>query len=194
MTSTSSEGLSSIFLKLKPGSNVDQFMRDLRSQLDQITDLPDEAEEPEMTRLEARFPVISMSLYGDSTCGFLYQTADDVKRRLLNLPGVASVGIAGDREWELWVEVDPQILAARGLHDDAAQAFAKAVVTLEGLGSRLELGRALYHQGTLQADVGDIERAEASITRALYVFTDSGAVVDADRARRFDWRGAAAAV
>lgn len=115
VTSTSSEGLSTIFLKLKPGSNVDQFMRDLRSKLDQITDLPEETEEPEMTRLEARFPVISMSLYGNSTRGFLYQTADDVKRRLLNLPGVASVGIAGDREWELWVEVDPQTLAARGI-------------------------------------------------------------------------------
>ncbi len=115
VTSTSSEGLSTIFLKLKPGSNVDQFMRDLRSKLDQITDLPEEAEEPEMTRLEARFPVISMSLYGNSTRGFLYQTAEDVKRRLLNLPGVASVGIAGDREWELWVEVDPQVLAARGV-------------------------------------------------------------------------------
>ena len=115
VTSTSSEGLSTIFLKLKPGSNVDQFMRDLRSKLDQITDLPEETEEPEMTRLEARFPVISMSLYGNSTRGFLYQTADDVKRRLLNLPGVASVGIAGDRDWELWVEVDPQVLAARGI-------------------------------------------------------------------------------
>jgi len=47
MTSTSSEGLSTVTLKLKPGSNVEQFMRDLRGKLDQITDLPEEAEEPE---------------------------------------------------------------------------------------------------------------------------------------------------
>jgi multidrug efflux pump subunit AcrB len=115
MTSTSSEGVSSVTLKLKPGSNVEQFMRDLRSRLDQITELPAEAEEPELTRLETRFPVISLSLYGAAARGFLYRTADDVKHRLLQLPGVASVGIAGDREWELWVEVDPQILAARGV-------------------------------------------------------------------------------
>ena len=61
MTSTSSEGLSTVTLKLKPGSNVEQFMRDLRSKIDQITDLPEEAEEPELIRLETRFPVISMS-------------------------------------------------------------------------------------------------------------------------------------
>jgi multidrug efflux pump subunit AcrB len=115
MTSTSSEGLSAVTLKLKPGTNAEQFMRDLRTRLDQITDLPEEAEEPELTRLEARFPVISLSLYGNAARGYLYQTADDVKRRLLQLPGVASVGIAGDRDWEIWVEVDPHILAARSV-------------------------------------------------------------------------------
>jgi multidrug efflux pump subunit AcrB len=115
MTSTSSEGFSTVTLKLKPGANVDQFMRDVRSKLDLITELPDEAEQPELTRLETRFPVISLSLYGEAARAFLYQTADDVKRRLLQLPGVASVGIAGDRDWELWVEVDPQVLAARSV-------------------------------------------------------------------------------
>jgi multidrug efflux pump subunit AcrB len=115
MTSTSSEGLSTVTLKLKPGTNAEQFMRDLRTRLDQITDLPEEAEEPELTRLEARFPVISLSLYGNAARGYLYQTADDVKRRLLQLPGVASVGIAGDRDWEIWVAVDPHILAARSV-------------------------------------------------------------------------------
>lgn len=115
MTSTSSEGLSTVTLKLKPGSNVEQFMRDLRTRLDQITDLPEEAGEPELTRMEARFPVISLSLYGNTSRAYLYRAADDVKRRLLQLPGVAGVGIAGDRDWEIWVEVDPHLLAARSV-------------------------------------------------------------------------------
>ena len=118
MTSVSNEGLSTITLKLKPKADVDEFMRDLRSKLDLITDLPDEADEPELTRLETRFPVISVSLYGDASRAFLYDTADDVKRRLQQLPGVASVGIAGDRDWELWVVADPQLLAARGVSLD----------------------------------------------------------------------------
>lgn len=111
--STSGEGVSMVTIKLKPGSNVEQFMRDLRSTLDQITGLPEEADEPQLSRLETRFPVISMSIYGEAARGYLYRTADQVKRRLQILPGVASVGIAGDREWELWVEVDPQKLAAQ---------------------------------------------------------------------------------
>ena len=115
MSSISNEGVSSISLKLKSSADVDEFMRDLRSKLDLITDLPEEAEEPELTRLETRFPVISVSLFGDISRGFLYETADDVKRKLQQLPGVASVGIAGDRDWEIWVEVDPRQLASRGV-------------------------------------------------------------------------------
>ena len=115
MTSTSSEGVSVITLKLKPGADVEQFMRDAQTALDQITDLPEEAEEPELSRLETRFPVISMSIYGSVKRGYLYDVAEDVKRLILELPGVANVGVAGDREWELWVEVDPQDLAALGV-------------------------------------------------------------------------------
>ncbi len=115
MSSISNEGVSSISLKLKSSADVDEFMRDLRSKLDLITDLPEEAEEPELTRLETRFPVISVSLFGDISRSYLYETADDVKRKLQQLPGVASVGIAGDRDWEIWVEVDPRQLASRGV-------------------------------------------------------------------------------
>lgn len=113
ISSNSNEGVSSVTLKLKSGANVEQFMRDVRNRLDLISDLPEQAEEPEMTRLETRFPVISMSLYGEAARGYLYETADQVKRRLQQLPGVASVGIAGDRDWEIWVEIDPRRLAAR---------------------------------------------------------------------------------
>ena len=46
ITSESNEGLSKIVIKLKPDTDVDEFMRDLRATVDAITDLPDEAERP----------------------------------------------------------------------------------------------------------------------------------------------------
>ena len=115
MSSVSNEGLGTVLLKLKSGTNVDQYMRDAQTAIDQITDLPDEAEEPELMRIKARFPVISMSLYGDVARGYLYDRADEIKQRMAQIPGVASVGIAGNREWELWVEVDPFKLAAHSV-------------------------------------------------------------------------------
>ncbi len=143
MRSISNEGLGSVTIKLKNGTNVDQYMRDAQTALDQITDLPSEADEPELFRLKARFPVISMSLYGDVARGYLYDQADIIKQRLARIPGVASVGIAGNREWELWVEVDPFELAAHTV----------------SLGQVLKAIRGNLHDlpgGSLKASEGDI--------------------------------------
>ncbi len=115
ITSESNEGLSKIVIKLKPDTDVDEFVRDLRSTVDAITDLPEESERPDITRLKTRFPVISLSVYGDVSIGTLIKTAKDIKNRLQQIDGVASVSIAGEREWELWVEVDPYVMSARNV-------------------------------------------------------------------------------
>ncbi|MCF6325597.1 MAG: efflux RND transporter permease subunit [Gammaproteobacteria bacterium] len=111
ITSTSSEGLSNIIIDLKSGTDVSEFVNDARSILERISDLPDDAKRPELSRMKSRSPVISVALYGDVSRSHLFELADDVKRRLLSVPGVASAGIAGNREWELWVEVNPARMA-----------------------------------------------------------------------------------
>ncbi len=125
LSSTSSEGMASIMISLKSGTNVDQYMRDAQTALDQITDLPDEAESPELVRMKARFPVISMSLYGDVSRGYLYEQADLIKQRMAQIPGVASVGLAGSRDWEIWIEVNPFDLAARAVSLDQVLAAVR---------------------------------------------------------------------
>jgi multidrug efflux pump subunit AcrB len=143
MTSTSSEGMSTTVIKLKSGTDVDQFMRDAQTALDQITDLPEEAEEPELLRMKTRFPVISMTLYGNVARGYLYDQADHIRRRMQQIPGVASVGVAGDREWEIWIEVDPYELAARKV--SLGQVMAAVRGNLQDLPG-----------GSLKAQEGDI--------------------------------------
>ncbi len=116
ITSTSSEGNSKILIKLKTDADIDDFLRNARNAVDQVLDdLPDETEEPTISRLETRFPVISVGLYGDVSRDYLYQLTEEVKRELEQLQDVASVGVAGDRDWELWVVADPGDLAARGV-------------------------------------------------------------------------------
>ncbi|MCG7949988.1 MAG: efflux RND transporter permease subunit [Candidatus Thiodiazotropha endolucinida] len=143
VSSTSSEGSSSILIELKSGSDVDNFMRKVRTALDQVDDLPDEAEEPELARLETRFPVISVSLFGSISRGELYRIATDIKDQLIQLPGVASVGMAGDREWEVWVVVDPRVMAALSVSlNQIAHALRNNLRDLPG--------------GTLKSSGGDI--------------------------------------
>jgi tetratricopeptide (TPR) repeat protein len=79
--------------------------------------------------------------------------------------------------------VQAQIFLAQGAWDDAACCFDDAIVRLDRLGSRLELGRALYHQGRMQADRGELEDARFSLTRALEILQDCSARIDAERTR-----------
>ncbi|MCG8325815.1 MAG: efflux RND transporter permease subunit [Thiotrichales bacterium] len=119
ISSISNESLSSIYIKLKPGSNVDDFMRDARTILDSIDDLPEIAEEPELNRIRTRFPVITLTLFGEISNARLYEMAEEVRRRMQEIEGVASVGMAGDREWEIWVTLDPHRLAAMNVSLDS---------------------------------------------------------------------------
>lgn len=115
LSSYSGEGGSGVYIKLKAGANVDDFMRRARTLLDRVDDLPAEAEPPELNRIRTRFPVITLTLYGELSKAKLYEYAEQARRRMRQIPGVASVGMAGDRDWELWVEVDPHRLAALGI-------------------------------------------------------------------------------
>jgi len=139
--STSNEGISTILVKLKTGTDVDEFLQDARSKVDQISDLPDDVDRPEIVRLETRFPAISIALYGDVSQSYLYDLAEKVKRELQVLPGSASVGVAGKREWEIWVIVDPDKLVAsrvtldeliRALRDNLKDIPGGSVKALEG--------------------------------------------------------------
>jgi len=143
MHSTSREGLSTVNISLKSGSNVDDFMRDARNTIDTITDMPAEAESPELSRLETRFPVISLAVYGDVGNAYLSEIANDIKDKLQTIKGVASIGVAGLREWEIWVQVDPDVLAARQ-------------VSLQTLKRALRENLRDLPGGTLKAGEGDI--------------------------------------
>ena len=66
-----------------------------------------------------------------------------MRRDLLGLSGVASVGIAGDQDWELWIIVDPHLMAARNVSlTEVQNALLNNLQDLPG--------------GSLQATEGDI--------------------------------------
>ena len=125
ISSVSREGSSSIVIKLKPGADVNNFMRDTRTLLDRVNDLPDIAQEPELKRIRTRFPVITLTLYGDLSKAQLYDYSERARRKIQQIKGVASIGMAGDRDWEIWIEVDPHRLAALNIPLEQINAALK---------------------------------------------------------------------
>ena len=111
--STSSEGASSVTLRLKPEADVDELLRTTRDLVDAIDGFPEEAEEPEISKDKTRFPVISVSIFGETRQSLLFLNAKKIKQKIMQLDGVAGVGIAGNRDDEIWVIIDPSIISAK---------------------------------------------------------------------------------
>lgn len=78
--------------------------------------------------------------------------------------------------------VQAQIFAAQDLRPDAAKAFDESVATLGRQGSRLELGRALYHRGLLRRSLGQADAGRDDLQQAFELFGVCGAVRDRERA------------
>ncbi len=77
-----------------------------------------------------------------------------------------------------------QILAAQGLKVEAQAAFDESMATLDKLGSRLQLGRALYHRGLFRRTLGQAEAAQRDLQRAMDLFQACGASHDSELAAR----------
>ncbi|MGB1951600.1 MAG: efflux RND transporter permease subunit [Marinobacter sp.] len=117
MTSTSAQSVSSITLEFEEDSNPIQALDDVRQQVDEFTNLPAEAEEPQVTRLERYEPVARLLVSGDVDRRELRQLAYRFEDELLQR-GIDRVSIRGLPEQQISIEVPIERLETLGLSLD----------------------------------------------------------------------------
>ncbi|MFO7993106.1 MAG: efflux RND transporter permease subunit [Marinobacter sp.] len=117
MTSTSAQGVSSITLEFNENTNPIQALDDVRQQVDEFTNLPAEAEEPQVTRFERYEPVGRLLVYGDMDRSELRQLAYRYEDELL-ARGIDRVSIRGLPEQQISIDVPVERLEALGLSLD----------------------------------------------------------------------------
>lgn len=117
MTSTSAQGVSSITLEFTENTNPIQALDDVRQQVDEFTNLPAEAEEPQVTRFERYEPVGRLLVYGDMDRAELRQLAYRFEDELLTR-GIDRVSIRGLPEQQISIDVPVERLEALGLSLD----------------------------------------------------------------------------
>jgi len=109
MTSTSAQGVASITLEFHEGTDPIQALDDVRQQVSEFTNLPADAEEPEVSRVERYEPVARVLLYGDVERDELRQLAYRYETELLER-GIDRVTIRGLPEQQISIEVPVQQL------------------------------------------------------------------------------------
>ena len=117
LLSTSSEGRSVIFVDFEEISDrdFDKELENLRTAVDQVNALPEEIlDEPRVEEFNTSFglPVLTIVVGGSISETQMREIAENLKDEILDIKNIASVRIAGLREREIWVEVNPDRLRA----------------------------------------------------------------------------------
>lgn len=117
MTSTSAQGISSITLEFIEGTDPIQALDDVRQQVDEFTNMPTDAEEPQITRVRRYEPVGRLLIHGDVDRDELRQLAYRFEDELLQ-SGIDRITIRGLPEQQISIDVPAERLEALGLSLD----------------------------------------------------------------------------
>ena len=119
---------------------IDQAMQEVRNAVDRVDDLPEDAKVPLVLEIDvAIFPVCMVGLAGPLPMMQLQDIAKDISETLENIDGVSEVDIVGERENEIWVELNPRRMAAHGISvAEVADALSARMQNLPG--GTLEMG------------------------------------------------------
>ena len=118
--STSSEGRSVIFVDFEEISDrdFDKELENLRTAVEQVNELPEEIlDDPRVKEFDISFgfPILTIVVGGNIAETQMRDIAENLKDEVSDIKNVAAVRMAGLREREIWIEVNPDRLKAHRL-------------------------------------------------------------------------------
>ncbi len=140
LSSTSSEGMSQVFIKFVLERPVDQAAQDVRDKINTVlNDLPEGTDTPIIQKLDPdASPVLALSISADRSSREITYTADKlIKQQLETIDGVGSVQLVGDRTREVQIFLDAQKMEQYQLSVDQVKTLL-AAQNVEVPGGRID--------------------------------------------------------
>lgn len=186
-------------LEMQEVGNLQQFIDDVNSAVDGITDFPDDAEEPVVEELGRTKPVVSVAINADLTQPELKALAEHYRNQLLALPDIPIVTVTGFSTHQLSVLVKPETLRQYQLSiENIAKLIRDQAIDLPA-------GNLESSQQTYQIRFANQRTTEIELADLVILDTDDGGrvrlgdiatIVDdfSDEEMRTDLNGKPAAV
>ena len=155
--SDANSGRADIDIEPDRDANIKELLEEVQRRIDTISTFPDEVERPRIRipNTEAFWEVITLVVHGDLSESDLLRISYQVRDDLLSRPGISQVDISGNRDREISIETDPEILRSYGLTiQDLTNAVQRSSIDLPAGSIQTARGRLLLRTRS-QAYVGD---------------------------------------
>ncbi len=127
----SREGLARATVEMIEGADLDRFTTDIRTEIDAITDFPDQAEDPVVKQLGLTDFVASVVLTGAASGPDLKAYAEELKDRMLRFGGIPKVDIKGFSDHQIRIELPDAVIRQYGINiSDVARAIQRQSLDL----------------------------------------------------------------
>ena len=165
------EGMAIATLVMREGRDQAQFLDDVKSKVDAITDFPEGAEEPVVRQLGRSDFVAFIAVAGPLRPEGLKAYAERMKDGLLAIPGVAQVTIRGFSQHQIRIEVPASTMRQFGLSlRDLADAVAAQSL-------KLPVGTVETRESTVLIRFDDERRRPRDFDGLVVVGSQSGAAI-----------------
>lgn len=155
VTSTSREGVGSISIELLPGADVQAALDEVKSRVDALDTLPDDAEAPIIRDVVTQTQVVSVVVSGKMDETTLKRLGERVRDDITALPGVTNTQLVVARPYEISVEVSEAALREFNLtFDEVVLAVRRSSLDVPG-GSVKTRGGEILLRTIGQAEWGD---------------------------------------
>lgn len=146
--STASQGIGSTTVEVESSFDVRNVMDDVKTRVDAIQNLAEEAEKPTLSELLIKAQVMSIAVFADTDEATLRELAEKVRTGLTTFKGgespVTQAVLAGVRDYEISIEVSEDTLRQYGItFDDVASAVRRSSLDLPGGSVRTEGGEVM---------------------------------------------------
>ncbi len=144
VTSTATEGNGSVSIEVLEGHDVNRVTDDVRNEVDRIRTFPEDAEEPVISAVKRKRPVLDVIVAADVPEPVLRELAEQLRDRLLQSGGVTQLELSNVRSHEIAIEIPQDKLRELGLTlQDVADLLSRSSVELPGGGMKTSGGEIL---------------------------------------------------
>ncbi len=179
--SVANEGSGSVTLEVDESYDINEVLNDVKTRVDGIINFPVDAEPASVSRTLIRNDALRVEVYGDIDPVSQKELAQQIREELLALPDITAVRMAGDRPYEIGIEVSENTLLKYGLSlDQIAQRIRASSLDLPAGSIDTEGGEILVRTQALAYNYQDFDKIVllTTVDGTILTLGDIATIVD----------------